>query len=127
MVTKQQLDKLKINDVSITPFDKPNSLQIQFILEEEQQAKELMEFLSANSFDLKVSKNKDKEYSFTIDFINAKCGIRFNSALTKEDYPPFGWLNVGIATFICTGIWLAGNNFMSFGNPIKVKDGINLN
>ena len=67
------------------------------------------------------------EYSFIIDFVNSKCGIRYDSGLTKEDYVPFGWLSIGISTFVLTGIWLKDNNFMSFGNPIKIKDGVELN
>jgi len=113
MVTKEQLQQLTWKNISIVKQSNSTLLIVLFFNTKEEGTVFLRDFLSKEPFKFIISKNKQGEHAFTIQFTSSEYDIMFASKLTTENYPPLTWLNdYKISKFITTGEKGQDGNFL---------------
>lgn len=107
MLSKEILSKYVWKDIVIVKINDEDAVLIILIFQNMEIGNKFVEdFLSVFPYEFIVTKNEETgRHSFTLNFLDSEYGIRFDSTITAESYPPVTWLGNGDPAFISNGVW----------------------
>lgn len=121
-MTEQDLQNFGWNDISILR-NPDNSLLIILLFRTQAEAdRAAIEVIGKHPFRLNISRTPQGRHNFDLEFLNTEFGIRIESQLTRESYPPLTWIDEPVPNFLTTGTKTNDGKITRFAAMLEIDN-----
>ena len=97
------IERFLFRSVSIIDIEKIGKTII-FICDTEDKSNELFEFIKSNRYRVNGMLTTNRKVKIVLEFLEWDDAMGFNTEMTVQQYPPYGWLMSGAVKNLTTGV-----------------------